>query len=127
MDVGELLALVAVLSSVASGITEYLKSLWLTSGLDAKVGEEGHKLVVQTFALAACLFVAFVAQFDVIHALYETAPISDTAAVGLSGVLLFLPADGLKVILEAIKAIRDAKEQQGEVAKAQAKALRIPG
>ena len=30
----------------------------------------------------------------------------------MSGVLLFLPADGLKVLLEAIKAIRDAKEGQ---------------
>lgn len=114
MDIGELLALVTVLTSVSSGLTEYLKSLWDVSGIEAalKIKEPGRRLVVQTLALASCLFVAFMAQFDVVHALYTDAPISVNAAVAMSGVLLFLPADGLKVLLEAIKAIRDAKEGQ---------------
>ena len=120
MDVGELLALVTVLTSVSSGLTEYLKSLWTVTGLETalKMDEQGRKLAVQTFALASCLFVAFVAQFDVIHALYADAPITVNAAIALSGVLLFLPADGLKVLLEAIKAIRDT--QAGKAAAARA-------
>lgn len=105
MDIATLLALGASLASAASAATEWFKS-WLTR-LAPDMADDTRVLVVQAFALMACIAAALAADFDLLHALFPSVSVPRTLAVVLSGIALALPADGIKVLLQLLKAGRD--------------------
>lgn len=114
MGIVELLTLVGVLASIVSAATEWFKSVLDAAKWDDALSEEVHRALVQLFAMFAGVCVAWIAQLDVVHALAPNANLTPEAAWIISGVAMALPADGLKSILQWVKAIRDAKE--GEAA-----------
>ena len=117
-DLVALLVYVGVLGSVVSGSVEWLKALLANATWDDAWSEDIHVWLVRTFAVLMGMVVAVVAQFDVIHVFAPTSAVNVNVCYVLSGLLLVLPADGLKTALQWLKAIRDAKEGQAEATRA---------
>ena len=118
IDVVALLTFVGVLAGIVSASVEWLKALLANATWDDAWSEDIHVWLVRTFAVLMGMVVAVVAQFDVIHVFAPTSAVNVNVCYVLSGLLLVLPADGLKTALQWLKAIRDAKEGQAEATRA---------